>query len=243
RVEFQTVSEKVEVNEEAQAIATESASTPAETVTQRELVALPTAQAKIREVLPVTPGVVKTQDGKLSLKGAAENQSLMLVNPQRTGDPVSGPFSIPVPTDAVESFAVYKTPYDAGLGSFSGGLTTIETKPATDGWDFNVTRLGITVLGKQGHSAGLGGATPAISFDVPVIAHKLLVAESFQYEMKKTTVEGLQWPFDISKRQGFNSFTTADAILAKNHILTFTINAFPLRTDHINISALVPQPA
>jgi hypothetical protein len=53
----------------------------------------------------------------------------------------------------------------------------------------------------------------------------------------------LPWPYDISKRQGFNSFTTVEAILAKNHILTMTVNAFPLRTDHIDISALVPQPA
>jgi hypothetical protein len=85
--------------------------------------------------------------------------------------------------------------------------------------------------------------SPAISFDVPLIPHKLLLSESFQYEMKKTTVEGLPWPYDISKRQGFNSFTTVEAILAKNHILTMTVNAFPLRTDHIDISALVPQPA
>ncbi|HXR32227.1 MAG TPA: hypothetical protein VN830_00860, partial [Verrucomicrobiae bacterium] len=111
------------------------------------------------------------------------------------------------------------------------------------GFDVNVNRLGITILGKNGHMAGLGGATPAVSFDVPLIPHKLLLSESFQYEMKKTTVEGLPWPYDISKRQGFNSFTTVEAILAKNHILTLTVNAFPLRTSYIDISALIPQPA
>ena len=94
-----------------------------ETVTQEQLVALPTTQAKVREVLPVSPGVIKTQDGKLSFRGADENQSLMLVNSARTADPVTGSFAVPVPPDAVESFAVYKTPYNAGLGSFSGGLT------------------------------------------------------------------------------------------------------------------------
>jgi hypothetical protein len=104
RVELLTVTEKVEVKEDSQAMATESASSPSETVTQRELVALPTAQEKVRDVLPVTPGVVKTQDGKLNFKGADENQSLMLVNSARTADPVSGSFAIPVPTDAVESF-------------------------------------------------------------------------------------------------------------------------------------------
>jgi outer membrane receptor protein involved in Fe transport len=176
-------------------------------------------------------------------RGSDENQSLLIINSTRNTDPVTGSFGITVPTDAVESFAVYKTPYDASLGSFSGGLTTIETKPPEDSLDINLSKLGITILGKNGHMAGLGGATPAISFDVPLIPHKLLLSESFQYEMKKTTVEGLPWPYDISKRQGFNSFTTVEAILAKNHILTMTVNAFPLRTDHIDISALVPQPA
>jgi hypothetical protein len=91
--------------------------------------------------------------------------------------------------------------------------------------------------------SGLGGANPSITFDVPLIDHKLLLSEAFQYEMKKTTVEGLPWPHDISKKQGFNSYSTVEAILGTNHLLTLTVNAFPLRTDHIDISALIPQPA
>jgi len=134
RVEIQTVTEKVEVSEQTQSIATEDATTPSVTLTQRQLISLPTAQEKIREVLPVTPGVVKTQDGKLNFKGADENQSLLIVNSARTTDPVTGSFAVPVPTDAVQSFAVYKTPYNAGLGSFSGGLTEVDTKPPDDAW-------------------------------------------------------------------------------------------------------------
>jgi hypothetical protein len=243
RVEFQTVSEKVEVKEDTQAIATESASTPAETVTQRELVALPTAQEKIREVLPVTPGVVKTQDGKLNFKGADENQSLMLVNSARTGDPVSGTFSIPVPTDAVQSFAVYKTPYDAGQGSFSGGLTTVETKPPEEQWNYKLKNFIPSVLGKNGSMVGIAEATPGFDFGGPLVKHRLFFSEVFQYDMKKKTVRGLPWPNDISKRQGFNSFTTLEAILSERHILTLTVNAFPSRQQHADINALIPQTA
>ena len=243
RLEVEAVREKVEVSGSAMIISTESASAPVAVVTNTQLITLPTSQEKVKEVIPVTPGVVQTLDSKLVFKGSDENQSLLIINSTRNTDPVTGSFGITVPTDAVESFAVYKTPYDASLGSFSGGLTTIETKPPADGLDVVVSRLGITILGKNGHMAGLGGANPAISFDVPLIAHKLLLSEAFQYEMKKTTVEGLPWPYDISKRQGFNSFTTLEAILAKNHILTMTVNVFPLRTDHIDISALVPEPA
>jgi len=243
RLEVTAVSEKVEVNATEAAVSTENSSAPVALVTNSQLVTIPTAQEKVKEIIPVTPGVVQTLDSKLVFKGSDENQSLLIINSTRNTDPVTGSFGITVPTDTVESFAVYKTPYDASLGSFSGGLTTIQTKSPNDAWDFNVTKLGITVLGKNGHTAGIGGATPAISFDAPLIAHKLLLSESFLYEMKKTTVEGLAWPNDISKRQGFNSFTTLEAILSKNHLLNITLNAFPLRTNHIDISALVPQPA
>jgi Carboxypeptidase regulatory-like domain len=242
-LQLNVVSEKVEVNETAASVTTETAAPPPATVTNTELTTIPTAQEKVKDVLPITPGVIKTLDSKLSFKGADENQSLLLVNSARTTDPVTGSFGVPIPTDAVESFAVYKTPYDASLGSFSGGLTTIETRPPEDQWSFKLRGIVPSFLGKEGHLSGIAEAIPGVSFDVPVIPHKLLFSEVFQYDMKKTTVEGLPWPNDISKRQGFNSFSTLEAILSPTHVLTLTVNAFPLRQQHVDISALVPQPA
>lgn len=240
QLELEVVTEKIEVQGENQNIATETVSTPTTTVGQRELISLPTPQEKIREVLPITPGVVRTQDGKLTFKGADENQSLLLVNSARTGDPVTGSFSIPVPTDAVQSFAVYKTPYNAGLGSFSGAVTTVETKPPEDVWNFNVKSFIPSVLGKEGHMVGLAEAMPGVTFGGPLIAKKFFFSEVFQYDMKKRTIRGLPWPDDISKKQGFNSFTTLEALLSKNHVLTMTVNAFPLRQQHYDANSLAP---
>jgi len=242
-LELETVAEKVEVREQTQVISTESVSNPEATVTHRELVALPTPEEKIREVIPITPGVVKTQDGKLTFKGADENQSLFVVNSAQTADPVTGSFSIAVPTDAVQSFAVYKTPYNAGLGSFSGGLTTIETKPPEEKWNFYVKNVVPSVLGKNGSMVGVAQATPGVDFGGPLLHDKLFFSEVFQYDMKKTTVRGLPWPDDIYKKQGFNSITTLELILSPKQILTLTVNAFPLRQQHVDINALVPDPA
>ena len=239
-LELEVVAEKVEVKENAAAIDTETAAAPPAVVTNKELTTIPTPQEKVKDLLPFTPGVIKTLDSKLTFKGASEQQSLLLVNSARTTDPVTGSFGVPIPTDAVESFAVYKTPYDASTGSFSGGLTTIETRPPDDQWSFKLRGIVPSVLGKNGSMVGIAEAIPGVSFDAPLIPHKFLLSESFQYEMKKTTVEGLPWPFDISKRQGFNSFTTLEAILAPNHVLTLTVNAFPLRQQHVDISALEP---
>lgn len=243
RLELETVSEKVEVREQTQVISTESVSNPQATITHRDMVALPTPEEKIREVIPVTPGVMKTQDGKLTFKGADENQSLFVVNSAQTADPVTGSFSIAVPTDAVQSFAVYKTPYNAGLGSFSGGLTTIETKPPEEKWNFYVKNIVPSVLGKNGSMIGVAQATPGVDFGGPLLDGKLFFSEVFQYDMKKTTIRGLPWPDDIYKKQGFNSFTTLELILSPKQILTLTVNAFPLRQQHVDINALVPDPA
>jgi Carboxypeptidase regulatory-like domain len=242
-LELETVNEQVEVNEQTQVISTESVSNPEATITHRDLVALPTPEEKIREVIPITPGVIKTEDGKLTFKGADENQSLFLVNSAQTADPVTGSFSIAVPTDAVQSFAVYKTPYNAGLGSFSGGLTTIETKPPAEKWNFYVKNFVPSILGKNDSMVGIAQATPGVDFGGPLVEGKIFFSEVFQYDMKKTTVRGLPWPNDIYKKQGFNSFTTLEFLLSPKQILTFTVNAFPLRQQHININALVPDPA
>lgn len=242
KLELETVTEKVEVHEENKAISTENAAPPTETVTEREIIALPTTQEKVKEILPVIPGVIKTLDGKLEFKGSDENQSLLLVNSARTADPVTGSFSIPVPTDAVESFAVYKTPYNAGLGTFSGGLTTIETKPPADHWNFRVKNPVPFLLGKNDSISGIGEATPGVDFGGSLLDHKLFFSEVFQYDQKKKTVRGLPYPFDITKRQGFNSFTTLEAILSPSHVLIVTVNAFPSRIQHADINALDPFP-
>jgi Carboxypeptidase regulatory-like domain/TonB-dependent Receptor Plug Domain len=242
-LELETVTEKVEVQEQNQDITTESVSAPAGTISQRELTSLPTPQERVREVLPVTPGVIKTQDGKLSLRGADENQSLLLVNSARTTDPVSGSFSVPIPTDAVQSFAVYKTPYNAGLGSFAGGLTAVETKPPEERWNYKVKNFVPSVLGKNGSMVGLSEALPGVDFGGPIWEHKLFFSEVFQYEMKKYSVRGLPWPDDISKKQGFSSFSTLEAVLSPRHIVTFTANVFPSRWRHFDANSLVPLTA
>ena len=143
----------------------------------------------------------------------------------------------------VQSFNIYKTPYNAGLGSFTGGLVEVETKPPDDGFTYRLKSFIPSVLGKNGSIVGLQEATPGIDFSVPLIKHKLLFSEIFQYDMKKRTVRGLPWPNDISKKQGFSTFSTLEAILADNHVLTLTVNAYPLRVQHTDINALVPQPA
>jgi hypothetical protein len=129
------------------------------------------------------------------------------------------------------------------MGGFSGGVTSVETKPPENEWNYRLKNMIPSVLGKNGSMIGVAEATPGLDFGGPLLNDKLLFSEVFQYEMKKRTVRGLAWPDDISKKQGFNSFSTLEAILSTKQVLTLTVNAFPLREQHADINALVPQTA
>src|SRR5229473_3489202 len=237
-----TVVEKVEVKEQAASLSTENSS-PASTVNNTQLETLPLARQKFREALPLVPGVIRTLDGKLSVRGTSENQGMLEVDSAKTVDPVTGSFSIPVPIDAIQTVNVDKTPFSAENGGFSGGLTTIETAPPPTDWFYKVKDFNVSLRGKNGHFVGVSQATPRVSFGGPISGGKVNFSEVFEYDVRRDPVRGLAWPRNEIKSQGFNSFTRVQAILSPQHLFNADVNVFPMRTQFANITALVPQTA
>jgi len=237
-----TVVENVEVKEQTTPVSSDSSS-PASTVNNAQLETLPLAQQKFREALPLVPGVIRGQDGKLSVRGTSENQGMLEVDSAKTVDPVTGSFSIPVPIDAIQTVTVDKTPFSAENGGFSGGLTRIETIPPPSDWFYKIKDFNVSLRGKNDHFVGVSQATPRVSFGGPIGGRKLNFSEVFEYDVRRDPVRGLVWPHNEIKTQGFNSFTRIQAILSPQHLLSADINVFPMRTEFANISALVPQTA
>jgi hypothetical protein len=237
-----TVVEKVEVKEQAANVSTDNSS-PASAINNAQLETLPLAQRKFRDALPVVPGVIRTLDGKLSVRGASENQGMLQVDSAKTVDPVTGSFSIPVPIDAIQTVNVDKTPFSAENGGFSGGLTTIETTPPPSDWFYKVKDFNVSLRGKNGHFVGISQATPRVSFGGPIGEGRVNFSEVFEYDVRRNPVRGLAWPRNEIKSQGFNSFTRVQAILSPQHVFNADVNVFPMRTQFANITALVPQTA
>jgi len=132
-VKLAGLTEKIEVKEQADLLSVASSNNDSK-LGEKELDALPLAEENFKASLPLTPGVIRTPDGKLSFRGAGEDQSMLQVNDVKMTDPVTGSFSIPVPLDAVQSVRVLKTPYSAENGGFAGGLTEVETVPPPESW-------------------------------------------------------------------------------------------------------------
>jgi len=241
-LEINAVVQQIEVRGEAFEISTHSAETTA-TVTNKELDTLPLAQQKFTDVLPLTPGVIRTPEGKLNFNGQAENQGLLVVNSTESVDPVTGSFAIPVPVEVIQSMSVHSAPDTAEFGGFSGGLTQIETKPPLDAWNFNLHDFIPGIRGKSGHIAGIADFTPRLLFGGPLINGKLNFTEELTLEVRNQPVRGLPWPFNETKTRSATSFTEFQVIVSPRHLLDVNLNIFPLRRQFANINSLVPQTA
>src|ERR1700722_9972529 len=240
-VRLSGLTQRIEVKEQAEPLSADSVGDSK--LSEKQLAALPLAEENFKASLPLTPGVVRTPDGKLNFRGAAEDQSMLQVNNSKMTDPVTGSFSIPVPLDAVQSARVVQTPYSAENGGFSGCQRVVETVPPPESWEVGVRDLNVSLRGKNDHFVGVGRATPRVVFGGPVFGGKISFSEVFEYDVIRDPVRGLAWPRNEIKKQGFNSYSTLQAILSPKQVVTVTLNVFPQRTQFANITALIPQTA
>ena len=232
----------IEVHEEATPLATESAN-PSRHVNSQQLSALPLVQEQFQAALSLVPGVVRTPDGKISIKGSGESQSMLMVDSTEMVDPITGSYSIDLPLDAIESVEVLKAPYNAEYGHFSGGLTSVMTRPPSNKWDFQLYDVVPSFFIENGHISGVSGNSPRVRFTGPLHGYRFTMSESFTYFMNKQLVRGLPWPNDVTKRQGFNSFTNFQYIISNQHILTINVHLFPGRLQFADIDSLIPRSA
>jgi hypothetical protein len=234
--------QEVEVKEKAPAVSLETTAPPA-TISSVQLRTLPLVEQKFLAALPLVPGVVRTPDGKINIKGVTENQGMLLIDSAETVDPVTGSFSIQVPIDAVESVEVQKTAYQAQYGRFTGGLTSVQTKAPLDKWNWELNDFLPSPRIKSGHWVGLEDDSPRLGFTGPILKDKLTFSEYTIYDLNNQPVRGLAWPHNEIKKQGFDSFTDLYYVSSPQNLVTTNLKVFPLREQYDNINSFIAQSA
>ena len=237
------VKQRVEVHAQAPTAGQQGEAPPAQ-LNATELRTLPLVEEKFKAALPLTPGVVRTPDGKINIKGEVETQGLLLVDSAEMVDPVTGAFSIEVPIDAVQTLSVYKTTALADYGRFSGGLATVETKAPSSSFHYELNDFVPTPRIKNGgHIVGIASDEPRFYMTGPLITNHLNFSEAFEYDVSNQPVRGLAWPNNEIKTQGFNSFSSFQYIASDRQVLTGNVDVFPLRREYADINSLIPQTA
>jgi hypothetical protein len=241
-LQISSVEERVEVQGEATEIATQSASATA-TVSEQQLETLPLRTGKFTEALSISPGVIRTHEGKLNFNGQAESQGMLLVDSAENVDPVTGSFALPVPVNRIQTIQVFSTPDSSAYGGFSGGLTTIEITPPAPAWTYRFLDLVPSFRGKNDHLIGLLNMTPGVEFGGPLIKNKLNFSQTMTYEFRKDPVHGLSWPVNETDTYSLVSFTQLQYTFSSRHLLNVNLNIFPSTILYANINTLIPQTA
>ena len=236
------IHQKVEVTAQAPKATAQAAAPPA-TLSNQQIKSLPLVVQKFKAALPMIPGVIRTPDGRISIKGAIENQGTLLVDSAETVDPVTGSFSIDVPLDAVESVDVFKSAYQVEYGRFAGGLTTVQTKAPESQWDYELNDFVPTPRLESGHLVGIQDDSPRIYFSGPLMGDKFTFSESFAYDYSSQPVRGLAWPNNQSRKEGWTSFSDFYYTFSPQHLTSVNVKFFPVRRQYDNIDSLIPQTA
>jgi hypothetical protein len=203
---------------------------------------LPLATARVDEALPLIPGVVRSTTGEISIKGASEQQSLLLINGLNASDPASGNFRLNLPTDSVETVQVFLHPYTAEYGQFTGGVTQIETRRGGDKWKAELNDFFPDFRFKNGKVVGIAEDLPRLNVNGPVIKDRLYLSQSLSYAIAKNPVRGLSFPINETKTEAQNYFSQFDLILSSRHTQTYTAGYFPERNQFIGLDFFRPQP-
>ena len=231
--------ETVEVQSSASPVE-QVAATPA-TLTAVAAKELPSQPATVSDALPMIPGVVREPGGGIMISAAAEHRSAMIVNSADVTDPATGQFGLTVPIDSVETVSVYQTPFLAEYGRFTAGLVSVETRRGGEKWKWELNDPLPEFFIHSWRLRGLRDATPRFNFEGPIVAGKLYFSEGVDYEVRKTPVYTLPFPFNLKKQQGFNSFAQLDWVVSDHHLITATAHVAPQRLAFVNIDYFNPE--
>jgi len=202
---------------------------------------LPGRPATVSDALPLLPGVVRTPGGGLVLSAAGQYRSALIVNSADVTDPATGQFGLTVPMDSVETLNFYQTPFLAEYGKFSAGLVSVATKRGGDKWKWDLNDPFPDFRIRSWKLRGLRDATPRLNLEGPLIAGRLYFSEGFEYQVRKTEVYELPFPYNQKTQTGINSFAQLDWIASKNQLVTATVHVAPQRLGFVNLNYFNPQ--
>ena len=189
-----------------------------------------------QSLLPLLPGVVRGQDGRLRVKGGQPTQAALQVSSASLIDPSTGDFDLELPAPSVESVEVLANPFAAEYGRFSTSVTQIRTRRGTNDWQIKPGNL--MPRFRKGFS-GLRGFEPRFSVHGPIRRDRLFLAQDFQYRLLKTPVKSLSGEPEV-KLTSFDSFTRIDSIVSARHTLGGGVIMFPREVKRATMNTFRP---
>ncbi|MGQ9897951.1 MAG: TonB-dependent receptor [Acidobacteriota bacterium] len=237
-----TGGEVVEIRGDAERPLVEQGSEPADRITPAEVRTLPARGRDILTSFPPVPTVIRSNDGRTSIKGAREDQSAVLVNGNISNDPATGTFQVEIPLEAVQQVEVFTNPYLPEFGKFTSGVTRIETQPGSNKWIFGLNDFFPEPRFRSGQLFGFANVSPRVNVSGPIVRDKAFFAQAFEVIVDKAVVRGLPNPDNEIRKYSFRNFSQFDVFLSDRQTLTTTVNVARRLVRNVGLDFFNPLP-
>lgn len=112
------------------------------TLTAQEILDLPSPSTHdFRSSLPMIPGIVKDNNGRIHLNGGAENQAFYTLDGFNVTSPSTGTMQNRLSVDAIRAIRVETSRYSAESGKGSAGVMGLETSTGDDHFRYSSTNF------------------------------------------------------------------------------------------------------
>ncbi len=192
--------------------------------------------SRLRDALPLIPGIYRSPEGRLQISGGPEHRAALLLNSVDATDPATGRFGATVPIDSVATLNVFRSPFLAEFGKFSTSVVSVESKKGGDKWHWELNDPTPEMRIRSAHIVGVRGFTPRASLLGPLVKGKLYFAQSLEYALRKVPTFTLPFPRNEEKQESWNSLTSFDATPSATHFLSLQLHAVPQRINHVRPS-------
>jgi outer membrane receptor protein involved in Fe transport len=190
-----------------------------------------------RSLLPLLPGVVRDNNGRLRIRGGQPTTGALQVSSASLIDPSSGDFDLDLPAQAIESVEVLPNPFAAEYGRFTTSITHIRTRSGTNDWDFSAGNL---MPRLRGFFRGIRGFEPRFSARGPLKKDRAFFAQDLQFRYVATPVKSLPDEPEIDLRS-LDSFTRLDAVVSPRHLLSAALIMFPREVRNLTMHTFRPE--
>jgi len=195
-------------------------------------------------LLPTLPGVLRTPDGHVSIKGGAPTQSSVQLNAANVTDPSTGNLGFDLPNDAVESVDVQSNPYAAEYGRFSSGVTTVNTARGGPTWSFTpngfVPRF-YRAKDNWWDITGIRSFRPRFALGGPIVKDKVFLFENVLYRYVRTPVPDLPGD-EYTRFSELKTFSRVDVNVNPRNFLNVAVATFPQQVDYANLNTFNLMP-
>lgn len=239
--EAPVVKELVNVVAETDPLLQQAETAHQETMSNDVIQSLPAASQRFQDAIPLLPSVVRGSDGQIHIGGSRSSENSLLLNGAKAGDPVSGSYSLEIPTEAIEEVQVSTSSYAAENGGFSGGITRIVTKPGQDRYKLELNDFLPRVhFDTNLKIQGIESWTPRVRFSGPIRTGNLYFSQAFHYLYERAFLDDLDSNDNSINSKGADSLTQIDYIPDAGHRTTLLVSVFPRYVENLNLNTFMP---